>query len=561
MPFLPPWPILFGCFLTVVIYALIRWFFWRPTAENAVEQARSHAFWTAFIALIVSWINASPTPGKLDPVSGYFDDSGVWQQINQASPALPDPWQSGLWLVISPIAAFLGVYLLGQLSFPKPRDTIRSAEVGKRRILDFLPKRLAIFTGIVFAFCAFLIGGIFTAPGFPPSERPSESYSGGSESTSTLPGRLEGSAMASMLWLALGVLAIGVVLVLWMIARRRSLEHLSPKNNATLRTISMNRLLRIAMLSTLTIISVERNYAWIQAPVTGDQPWQETTSWGISFNVSVPISLVILLSIIFWQPPRLQDAYDLQEAAWLDQLPAQEKANRFATSYSNAVRYLMILVVVLLAACCFVFALNNYRESAPILGGLLICALGGLGQLILICAELLIHSRFSAVGAKKSTTSFQSLAPYWLGFSVLGSIAVLFVTIIYAASSIRDGGWPLLWLFASGVLILGALSCLLATRRAAFVLTSSEVDRNLRRVTAFRALRLCCATFLALSGQLILLVNGPGNAQISPSYLGFLLIAGGITFAVIPSPRQPNYPRFKAAQPVTTSSPDSQQTR
>ncbi|AJT41773.1 hypothetical protein [Psychromicrobium lacuslunae] len=546
MPFLPPWPLLFGGLLALLIFSLIRWFFWRPSAENSVAQARSHAFWTALVALYVSWLNANPTPGRLDPIAGYFDEAGNWQQQGPVS----DGWQSGFWLLLSPIVGFLGIYFLGQLSFPKPRETLRSAQVSRRRVLDFLPKRLAIFTLTVIGLCAFLVGGIANQKGFPPSQQPNDHFPEARTSFNTLPGRIDGLTMASMLWIALGILTIGVLIVLWVIARRRSLENLSENNNAILRTISMNRLLRIAVLSAISVLSVGRNYAWIQ-PASAAQGWSEPTLWGVSFNAVFPFTLLATVLVVFWRPPRLGDPDDLAAQSWLAQLSTQQRADRFALSYSNAVRYLLALLLVVLGGCALGIAFNNTRSSIPVLGSLLLLGLGIVCQLVLITGELLIQTKFGSELSPASTPptlSLSQLVPRWLVISALGALLLFLIALSYAIGSNNYLSWWWVGLGTLALLMLSSLTVLLTIHRKPFALTSPEVDVLHRRVTGFRALRLLCASLLALSGHLVLLVNGFGDAAVSLSTLGFLLIAGAVGFAVTPGPNRKTAAVFPTAQ-------------
>ena len=118
-------------------------------------------------------------------------------------------------------------------------------------------------------------------------------YSGGGD------GRIPGPEVAGWLGGALLVLAGGTWLVLWLIASRRQLESLDAADNAVLRTIAMNRLLRTVATVAAGLGVIAGNFA------ARPDPAQGMTSWT---NPAGLAGMVVLLVMWWWRPPRLAAA-------------------------------------------------------------------------------------------------------------------------------------------------------------------------------------------------------------------------------------------------------------
>ena len=118
-------------------------------------------------------------------------------------------------------------------------------------------------------------------------------YSGGGD------GRIPGPEVAGWLGGALLVLAGGTWLVLWLIASRRQLETLDAADNAVLRTIAMNRLLRTVSTVAAGLGVIAGNFA------ARPDPAQGTTSWT---NPAGLAGMAVLLVMWWWRPPRLAAA-------------------------------------------------------------------------------------------------------------------------------------------------------------------------------------------------------------------------------------------------------------
>ena len=173
----------------------------------------------------------------------------------------------------------------------------RQAVLSVRRIKDFLPRRLALTTAAIFVSAAAAIARAATLPGFAAvapttvSDGAYSYYNGGGD------GRIPGPEVAAWLGGALLVLAVGTWLVLWLIARRRQLESLDAADNAVLRTIAMNRLLR-------TVSTVAAGLGSHRGELRGPSRSgpADGTSWT---NFAGLAATVVLLVMWWWRPPRL----------------------------------------------------------------------------------------------------------------------------------------------------------------------------------------------------------------------------------------------------------------
>ncbi|MFJ3956109.1 hypothetical protein [Arthrobacter sp. NPDC090010] len=189
------------------------------------------------------------------------------------------------WALFLPVILVLGIHALGQLSYPGDRRTVRIAEVQRRTVQDFLPRRLAVVTALVFLVSLGLILSIVGLAGMPAGENPSPS-------AVPAPGLLPGAVTAAWLGSAWLALATGTVAVLLLIAHRRQLTGLGPEENAVLRTLSMNRLLRTSatIASGLAAIATGLNLL----PLPGQAS-------GTGINVGGAFNLLVL--IVMWRWP------------------------------------------------------------------------------------------------------------------------------------------------------------------------------------------------------------------------------------------------------------------
>ena len=246
-----------------------------------------HALWVGVIGWLASSLQGAMNLGIIpaDPSAG-----GALTSAETIAPAL-------MWSVLG----CLTVHALGQVTYPGPRRMRRQAVLSVRRIRDFLPRRLALTTAAIFLTAAAAIARTATLPGFaavaPTTVRDGPNsysyYSGGGD------GRIPGTEVAGWLGGALLVLAGGTWLVLWLIASRRQLESLDAADNAVLRTIAMNRLLRTVATVAAGLGMIAGNFA------ARPDPAQGITSWT---NPAGLAGMVVLLVMWWWRPPRLAAA-------------------------------------------------------------------------------------------------------------------------------------------------------------------------------------------------------------------------------------------------------------
>ncbi len=283
---LPPMLLLGPLLAAVAVYGVLRWVIWAPRTGTSPATVSEHALWVGVIGWLASSLQGAMNLGII-PATPY--PGPALTSAGQIFPALA-------W----PVLGCLGVHALGQVSYPGPRRLRRQAVLSVRRIRDFLPRRLALAAAIVFAAAGACIVWTATLPGFAsvaPVNRqdgPDNYYQSGGRD-----GRIPGAEVAGWLGGALLVLAAGTCLVLWQISRRRQLESLDAADNAALRTIAMNRLLRTVSTVAAGLGVIAGNFA------ARPDPSAETTSWTNPAGIA---GAAVLLAMWWWRPPRLAAA-------------------------------------------------------------------------------------------------------------------------------------------------------------------------------------------------------------------------------------------------------------
>lgn len=265
---------------TLVIYVLLRIFALTPlTDRSGVETARIHAFWTGLIA----WMSIGST---------RLTEAGVWQTgeaQGNGFAAVVDP----LVIFLVPAIAVPLLHILGQFTWPKHQRSIRHADLAVRTIGRFLPRSLAatvvtlFVLSVVFALAVSSVDALAPVPADPTADN-------GYATT----GRIAGSTFSLALLMSLIALAMGVVVSLLVITRRRPVETLSSANDAILRIISMNRLLRTAGALTIMLMATALGYVAFPTP-----------AWGNWFDVAHPVAMVLSLVglgiLALWKPPSM----------------------------------------------------------------------------------------------------------------------------------------------------------------------------------------------------------------------------------------------------------------
>ncbi|RAX49796.1 hypothetical protein DQ353_08185 [Arthrobacter sp. AQ5-05] len=262
-----------------LIYVLLRFLVAEPSASNATAAISRHAFWTALIAFL-----ASGTAGLSNLWANPGED--LFRETGSASTSFPTlvmhAAAPGLWLGI--------VYVLGQFTWPRHLKPVRAASLEVRRLKTLVPRFLAGFLLLCTAISTVLIIVAWNDSG-APDRRGNESstgmelpiYDGDTDEygnpldedgnpvdldypedyitraeadaaaneptiwpiTGTRPGDVVGPYLLG----GLGLVLLGSLGAATAVVHRPPLDSLGPEDNAVLRAIWINRLLRTTILA------------------------------------------------------------------------------------------------------------------------------------------------------------------------------------------------------------------------------------------------------------------------------------------------------------------------
>ena len=266
-----------GVVVTVLAYLVLRMFVWSKAASKSLEYIRRHALWTGLIAWAFSSLAGAGQAGTT--IYGQFAES-------------QNPWVTIPWAqLLLPATAVIAVHAIGQATWPAPKDNKRTAVLEFRRVRDYVPPALGWTVLGIFLFSAAVTLFLATARGFEAVASPVPTARG-----LWVLGRIDGWVLALALSAALILLAAGTLLVMRLIASRRSLEALTPEQNKTLRIIGINRLLRVSATVASGLAAIAGNY--LVQPIPGSDV-MSYTNWLALFNMAV------LITMLFWKPPAL----------------------------------------------------------------------------------------------------------------------------------------------------------------------------------------------------------------------------------------------------------------
>lgn len=474
--------------VALLAYLYLRLVKWPSLQENSLEHVRKHALWTGFIAWAVSSLAGVNRAGIYDP-SAFYDPQNQWVFI---------PWG----LIIAPVVAALAVHAIGQSTWPAPKSAKRVAALEFRRIRDFVEPALGWTVLGIFILTAGALAYLFFAPGFAPS-LPFDS-STGSASVGTS-GRVPGYVLATALTLALVILTLGTLALMQLIASRRSLESLTAEQNSTLRTIGMNRLLRVSATMASGLLYIAGNF--LAQPVPGSN----TTSW---FNWLGLINGLVLIAMLLWKPPFLDTAtndqaynilYGKRPSAGLanDDGPAAAKLTESTTAAVLPAAIIGILV-----------------------GYLLHTWLGWLGPVVLAMvfilltyagAEVLLRRNYATPGTQRNRLQTALPWPMYAALIIAAGLLVTAVNLALRAATIGLGtseGWngqggPTSFVLiplscALAILAAGAFSAYLAIRRPGLSKATQHLDDALRRRSLFRIARTVASGWFAIIAALLI---------------------------------------------------------
>lgn len=486
-----PSMLLFGPIIAaVLVYAVLRWVIWAPDTGTSPASVSEHALWVGVIGWLASSLQGAMNLGIIpaDPSAG-----GAMTTPATILPALT-------W----PILGCLGVHALGQVSYPGPRRMRRQTVLSVRRIRDFLPHRLAAVTAAVFAAAGALIAWTATLPGFAPVPPTTGADGPYTRQTLGVDGRIPGVELAAWLGGALAVLAAGTMLVLWLIASRRQLEALDAGDNAVLRTIAMNRLLRTASIVAAGLGVIAGNFAARPDPSTGVSSW--TNAAGLA-------GMGVLLMMWFWGPPRLAAAglgARNRPPAGL-QAGGQHPAARLVSSLGPLLG--LAAAVPLLAGVFIVPGLTAAAAGFGMAGFATLMAAAVLA--VIAAGELLLQRNYGDPGAPRNWPR-QPVSPAMLTTAVLALLSFLLALAVTAVGQERLYGepdWVPPALLATGGALASVPAFLAARHRQGVPGLAAGMDAALRAVAIHRTVRTLAALFTA-QAAVLLLTQGPAWAAL-----------------------------------------------
>ncbi|MDI2034603.1 hypothetical protein [Paenarthrobacter nitroguajacolicus] len=523
--YLPPLLILGPAIGAVLVYLFLRVQVWSKPDAKSVE---SHGLWVG----IIGWM-ASSLQGAMN--------SGIIRADPTASNA---PFTSeGLFSALAwPIAAALAAHALGQWSYPAPKAPRRYAELTVRRIRDFLPRKLAWVTALIFAYAAVAIATVATQPAYsavlptpsPPSPEGTTVYTGHGQD-----GRIAGSELAGWLGSGLAVLAIGTWMVLLLIARRRQLETLDGEDNRALRAIAANRLLRTVATIAAGLASIAGNFSALPEP---GATWQ--SSW---FNVLGLVNMAVLLVMWWWRVPVLPSLLITRKATSGTALRADPRTHGAAKLSVSLGAVLGVAGALPLLTLVFWFGFIPVEGRGLLAPAIVVSVSAALVLLTIAAGELLIARNHGAPEAPLQWPR-QAVSKGLLTFTIV-SAAVFAVTIVMTgtAQALQYGPptWPAYLLLTLGVGVVGAAAILAARRRRGLPEPehSGGLDAALRAISMYRVVR-TLAAFLLAQAAVMLLGNAeawgtlfPAFNQLGPSpvYMaGVVLAVAAVAAAVTP---------------------------
>ncbi|WP_242633226.1 hypothetical protein [Arthrobacter sp. S39] len=516
----PPMVLLGPFLLAVGLYLLLRWVIRAPGGGATSVTVSQHSLWIGAIGWLASSLQSAGSAGILPAGS--------------TSPPLATP-SSILGALAWPILGCLAVHAIGQLSYPGPQLPRRLASLGIRRIRDFLPSTLAWTVLAIFVGSAVHIGWVATLHGYEAI--PFSTLSEGNQGFRRIggDGRIQGSILAACLgagWLAL---ALGTLLVLTLISRRRQLEALDAAENDLLRTIAMNRLLRTVATIAAGLAAIAGNFAARPDPSANVSSW--TNPAGLA-------AFVVLLVMWVWAPPKLPSA----EAGGAGMRMAESPASAHpATRLSVSLGAAMGLAPLVAAALGFFLAGAGLPWQPVILVTLMATAV----LLVAAAGELLLHRNYGSPEVPR-TWPRQAVSPALLT-TAIAAVALLAVVLVVTAAGglkLREAGLDVSRSWVAAVLAtvaVAAIACLpvaAARVRRGIPTGVPGLDAALRAITVHRVVRTIAAYCLAQGGVLLMTAGDAlppllGLPASTPTWqpaavAGAALAAAGVVIAVIP---------------------------
>ncbi|WP_367765257.1 hypothetical protein [Arthrobacter sp. HS15c] len=512
--------LLLGPFLLAAgLYLLLRWVILAPGGGTTSVTVAQHSLWIGVIGWLASSLQSAGSAGILPAGS--------------TSPPLATS-ASILGALAWPVLGCLAVHAIGQLSYPGPQLPRRLASLGIRRVRDFLPRTLAWTVLAIFVGSAVHIGWVATLPGYEAN--PFNGFEERNQNFSRIggDGRIQGSVLAACLgagWLAL---ALGTLLVLTLISRRRQLEALDAAENDLLRTVAMNRLLRTVATIATGLAAIAGNFAARPDPSANVSSWTNPAGFA---------AFVVLLVMWGWAPPKLPSAKAGGADTHMVESPASaHPATRLSVSLGAA------MGLAPLAAAALGFVLPGAGPGQPVI---LVALMATAMLLVAATGELLLHRNYGSPEARR-TWPRQAVSPALLttAIAAVALFAVILVVNVAGGWKLREAGLDVSrgWVVAApATAAVAAIACLpvaAARVRRGIPTDVPGLDAALRAITVHRVVRTIATYCLAQAGVLLMtasnalppLLGLPASTFTwQPAVVaGAALAAAGVVIAVIP---------------------------
>lgn len=476
-----------GGIAAIAAYLIQRIFVWNKPQDRSLRHIRKHALWTGIIAWALSSLAGAAQAGILTPTQLGVSNS---------------PWHALPWFaIVAPAVAALAVHAVGQTTWPAPKSARRTAVLQYRQIRDYVDPALGWTVLGVFALTAGALVFLFFAPEFSASPAAITTDVG-------VPGKLHngrapGYVLATALATGLAVLAGGTLLVMRLIASRRSLEALGPEQNTTLRVIGMNRLLRVSATVASGFVAVAGNFLFHPAP--GSQ----ATSWINWLGVT---NVAVLLVMLYWKPPVLKESTAPGAEDHQGFLPTPTTNLLFGDGPSAAKLSdsapMAAAIAGILGGLAGLPSTPWFGWLGPLTVALVFVLLTYLGM------EWLLRRNYATSGTPR--TPLKAAVPKTLPAAIFVACLGLLPALV-AVDSISQGGmydWsgfgaasahnlvPLLC--AAAILCVGAAAAASVFSRPGLIGADPLLDRTLRRRALFRILRTVAGGLFAVLAVILL---------------------------------------------------------
>ena len=513
----PPMVLLGPFLLAAGLYLLLRWVIRAPGGGTTAVTVSQHSLWIGVIGWLASSLQTAGSAGILPAGS--------------TTPPLATP--AGILVALAwPILGCLAVHAIGQLSYPGPQLPRRLATLEVRRVRDFLPRALTWTVVAIFVGAAVHSGWVATLPGYEAVPFTGQEHTQGFSRIGG-DGRIPGSVLAACLGAGWLVLALGTVLVLALISRRRQLEALDAAENDLLRTIAMNRLLRTAATIAAGLAALGGNFAARPDPTANVTGWTNPAGFA---------AFVVLLAMWAWAPPKLPSTQVGGSGARLAESPAAaQPATRLSVSLGAAMG-LAPLVTGALG-----FFLPGVRAQPAVLVALMAAAL----MLVAAAGELLLHRNHGSADAPR-TWPRQAVSPALLTTAIAAVALFTAITVATVAGELQlleagrnaSGSWIAAVLATVALAAIACLPVAAARMRRSIGTGVPGLDAALRAITVHRVVRTLAAYCAAQGGVLLITASNAwppllglpvSSSTWQPAAIaGAALAAVGVVISVIP---------------------------